>query len=191
MPRASEIKRNAAVEYNGKIYFVKGIERSVPQGRAGGSIYRMRMYEVGTGNKIDESFKDSDMLNFADVTRRAAMFSYVDGDEYVFMDSEDYTPYHLNKESIAEEVQFINEETQGLQVIVVSESPVTIDLPAIVELEITETDPSLKGGSATARTKPAIMTTGLTVQVPEHVSIGDKIKINVEERKFAGRADTK
>jgi elongation factor P len=191
MPKASEIKKNAAVEYNGKVYFVKDIERSVPQGRAGGSIYRMRMYEVGTGNKIDEAFKDSDMLQFADVSRRASVFSYVDGDEYVFMDSEDYTPYHLNKDSIADEILFINEDTVGLQVIVVSDSPVSIDLPGIVELTITETDPSLKGGSATARTKPAILSTGLTVQVPEHVSTGDVIRVNVEDRKFVGRAESK
>ena len=62
MPKASEIKKNAAVEYNGSVYFVKDIERSVPQGRAGGSIYRMRMYDVVTGSKLDESFKDGDML---------------------------------------------------------------------------------------------------------------------------------
>ena len=70
MPKASEIKKNAAVEYNGSVYFVKDIERSVPQGRAGGSIYRMRMYDVVTGAKLDESFKDSDMLNLADLVRR-------------------------------------------------------------------------------------------------------------------------
>ena len=57
------------------------------------------------------------------------------------------------------------------------------------ELVIVETDPSIKGGSATARTKPALLTTGLTIQVPEHVSTGDKIKVNTEDRKFMGRAD--
>ena len=69
--------------------------------------------------------------------------------------------------------------------------PVAIELPTHVELEITQTDPSIKGGSATARTKPAILSTGLTVQVPEHISTGNVIRIHVEERKFLGRADTK
>lgn len=73
----------------------------------------------------------------------------------------------------------------------VNEAPVALELPSTVELEIVETDPALKGGSATARTKPAILTTGLTVQVPEHISTGDRIKINVEERKFTGRAESK
>jgi len=191
MPKASEIKKNSAVEYNKKTYIVRSIDRSVPQGRAGGSLYRMRMYDVVTGNKIDETFKDSDLLNLADLVRKAVVFSYIDGDEYVFMDTEDYTPYNLNKESIAEEILFINESTEGILVIIVDDIPVALDLPAHVELEVVETDPSIKGGSATSRTKPAKMSTGVTVQVPEHISTGDKIKINVEERKFMGRADTK
>ncbi|MFP3977642.1 elongation factor P-like protein YeiP [Marinobacter sp. KMM 10035] len=188
MPRASEIKKNSAVEYEGRVYFVKDIDRSVPQGRAGGSLYRMRMYDVVTGNKIDETFKDTDMLNLADLVRRPATFSYSDGDEYVFMDSEDFTQYSLNREAIADELLYIDEDTQGIMVILVSEAPVALALPPIVEMDIEETDPSVKGGSATARTKPARMATGLVVQVPEHISTGDRIKINVEERKFLSRA---
>ena len=191
MPKASDIKKNAAIEHNGKVLIVRDITRSVPQGRAGGSLYRMRLYDVVTGAKVDETFKAEDMLNLADLSRRPSMFSYTDGDEYVFMDNEDYTPYNLNKESISDEISFITEETEGLSVIIVDEIPVAIDLPASVELVITETDPSIKGGSATARTKPAILSTGLTVQVPEHISTGDRIKVNTEDRKFMGRADSK
>ncbi|MCH8499591.1 MAG: elongation factor P-like protein YeiP [Marinobacter sp.] len=188
MPKASEIKKNSAVEYEGRVYFVRDIERSVPQGRAGGSLYRMRMYDVVTNHKIDETFKDSDMLNLADLVRRPATFSYSDGNEYVFMDTEDFTQYSLNGEAIADELLFISEDTQGVMVILVSDSPVALDLPPTVELEIVETDPSIKGGSATARTKPAKLTTGLVVQVPEHISTGDRIKVNVEERRFLSRA---
>lgn len=191
MPKASEIKKNTAIDYNGNTYIVRDIERSVPQGRAGGSLYRIRMYDVVTASKIDETFKDSDILNLADLIRKPVMFSYIDDNEYVFMDSEDYTPYNLNKDSIAEEILFINEDTVGIHVIIVNDVPVALDMPSSVVLEVTETDPSVKGGSATARTKPAVLSTGLTVQVPEHISIGDKLKINVEERKFMGRADAK
>jgi len=105
------------------------------------------------------------------------------------MDNEDYTPYNLNKESIAEEVLFITEETEGMQVIIVDGNPVGVDLPSSVDLVITETDPSIKGASASARTKPAILSTGLTVQVPEYVSTGDKVKVNTEEKKYMGKAD--
>ncbi len=191
MPKASDIKKNAAIEYHDKVCIIKDIERSVPQGRAGGSLYRMRMYDVVSGHKIDETFKDSDMLNLADLSRKSSTFSYIDGDEYVFMDSEDFTPYHLHKDSIADELLFITEATQGLEVIVVDDLPVALQLPMMVELEIVETDPALKGGSATARTKPAILSTGLSVQVPEHIALGDIIKINTEERKFMGRAEAK
>lgn len=191
MPKASEIKKNTAIDYNNKTYIVKDIDRSVPQGRAGGSIYRMRMYDVVTGSKIDQTFKDSDMLNLADLIRRPVMFSYIDGDDYVFMNTEDYTPYNLNKDSIADEILFINDSIAGIQVIIVNDAPVALDMPTNVELEVAETDPSIKGASATSRTKPAILSTGVTVQVPEHISTGDKIKVNVEERKFMGRAETK
>ncbi len=191
MPKASDIKKNAAVEYNGKTYIVRDIERSVPQGRSGGSLYRMRMYDVVTGGKIDETFKDSDMLNLADLIRKPATFSYIDGDEYVFMDSEDYTPYNLNKDSIADEILFITEDTAGIQVVIVDDVPVALDMPSNVDLEVMETDPSIKGGSATARTKPATLTTGLVVQVPEYISTGEKLKVSVEERKFVSRADSK
>lgn len=188
MPKASEIKKNAAVDYNGSVYIVKDIERSVPQGRAGGSLYRMRMYDLVSGHKLDETFKDSDLLNLADISKRAAKFSYVDGEEYVFMDSEDYTLYNINKASISDEILFIDEATEGMQVILVEGNPVALDMPSSVDLLITETDPSIKGGSATARTKPAVLSTGLTVQVPEHISSGDRIRINIEERKFMSRA---
>lgn len=191
MPKASEIKKNAAIDFNGKAYIVRDIERSVPQGRAGGSLYRMRMYDVVTGSKIDETFKDSDMLNLADLIRRPVMFSYADGDEYVFMDQEDYTPYNLNKDAIADEILFINEETTGVQVIVVNDVPVALDMPTSVELEVLETDPSIKGASATSRTKPAKLSTGVTIQVPEYISTGEKIKVNVEEHRFISRADSK
>ena len=189
MPKASEIKKNNTVVFDGKTCIVRDIERSVPQGRAGGSIYRMRMYDVVTGAKYDETFKDSDTLDMADLIRRPAMFSYIDGEEYVFMDKEDYTPYHLNKESIENEALFINEETDGIQVVIVSEVPVALDLPMSVELEVVETDPSIKGASATSRTKPATLSTGLVLQVPEYISTGEWIKVNTEERKFQSRAD--
>lgn len=189
MPKASEIKKHAAIEYNGRVMIVRDIERSVPQGRAGGSLYRMRMYDVVDNSKVDETFKAEEMLTLADLNRRPATLSYVDGDEYVFMDEEDYTPYHLNKDSISEQLLFIDESTKGLSVVVVQGMPVSIDLPSSVELVIEDTSPSIKGASASARTKPATLTTGLVVQVPEHISSGDKIKINTAESKFMGRAE--
>jgi elongation factor P len=189
MPKASDIKKNTAIEYNNRVYIVRDIERSVPQGRAGGSLYRMRMYDVVTGAKIDETFKDVEMLTLANFIRRMSMFSYIDGDEYVFMDNEDYTPYHLNKASIADEVLFINENTQGLQVMLIDGKPVGVELPPSVELEVIETDPSIKGASASARNKPAKLSTGVVIQVPEYIATGDMVKVNTAEHRYMSRGD--
>lgn len=188
MPKASDIKKFAAIEHNGKVFLVKEINKLTPSGRAGASLYRMRLYDVTTGAKADESFKADEMINLADFSRRQVSFSYIDGDEYVFMDNEDYTPYNFNKDSIEEELLFITEEVQGLQVLMVNDSPVAIELPSTVELLIVETDPSIKGASASARTKPATLTTGLTVQVPEYIANGDKIKVNTADHKYMSRA---
>ncbi|GEA61473.1 elongation factor P-like protein EfpL [Vibrio comitans] len=189
MPKASEIKKSAAIEHNGKVYFVKEINKLTPSGRAGASLYRMRMYDVATGAKADESFKADEIINLADFSRHPSTFSYIDGDEYVFMDSEDYTPYNFNKESIEEELQFINEETQGIYVLLVDGSPVALELPSVVELEIVETDPSIKGASAAARTKPATLSTGLIIQVPEYIAGGEKVRVNTTDKAFMGRAE--
>ena len=188
MPKASDVKKNSAIEFNNSVYIIKDIERSVPQGRAGGSLYRMRMYDVVTGAKTDETFKDSDMLTMADLIHRDVMYSYADGEELVFMDSEDYTPYNFNQEQIEDERLFITEETQGLQVLVIDGQAVALQLPQTVSLTITETDPSIKGASASARTKPATLETGLIVQVPEYIASGETIKINTAEKKFMSRA---
>lgn len=188
MPKASDIKKGSAIELNGKVFFVKEISKLTPSGRAGASLYRMRMYDVATGLKADESFKADEVIALADFSRRSATFSYIDGNEYIFMDAEDYTPYTFNKESIEEELLFITEETQGIQVLIVNEAPVAIELPSSVDLVIVETDPSIKGASASARTKPATLTTGLTVQVPEYIANGEKIKVNTSEHKFMSRA---
>lgn len=188
MPKASDIKKNQAIEHNGKVYLIKEVNKSTSQGRAGGSIYRVRMYDVATGLKVDESFKADEMINLADFSRHQATFSYVDGDEYVFMDNEDFTPYNLNKDAIAEEIPFVTETTEGIQVFTVNGLPVAIDLPASVDLDIVETDPSIKGASATARTKPATLSTGLVIQVPEYIASGEKVKVSTVDQKFMSRA---
>ncbi len=184
MPKASDIKKFAAIELNGKVALVKEITKLTPSGRAGASLYRMRIYDVATGSKSDVSFKADEMITLADFRRQKASFSYIDGEEYVFMDDEDYTPYTFSKDAIAEELLFINEDTKGIEVLTVDGAPVALELPATVELTIVETDPSIKGASASARTKPATLSTGLVVQVPEYIANGEKIKINTTEHKL-------
>ncbi|WP_087016066.1 elongation factor P-like protein YeiP [Thaumasiovibrio subtropicus] len=189
MPKASEIKRGAAVTHNGKLLIVKSIDVQSPSARGAATLYRMRFKDVSTGAKVEERFKGDDMIEAVDLNRRQVTFSYIDGEEYIFMDVEDYTQYTLNGQDIEEELLFITESIEGLSVLAIDDQAVGLELPASVELVIEETDPSIKGASASARTKPARFSTGLTVQVPEYIATGDKVRINTGERKFMSRAD--
>ncbi len=189
MPRASELKRGVAVEYNGKMLLVKNIDVHSPSARGAATLYKMRFNDIATGGKVEHTFKGDDMLTQVDLSRNPVSFSYIDGDDYIFMDNEDYSQYNFKLADIQDEMLFINESTEGLIILTVDGKTVGLELPQSVEMEITETDPSIKGASASARTKPARFATGLTIQVPEYISNGEKVKINTADKKFMGRAD--
>ena len=122
--------------------------------------------------------------------RGPVSFSYIDGDEYVFMDNEDYTPFIFKKDQIEEELLFIPEGgMDGIQVLMAESEVVALELPQTVELEIIETSPSIKGASASARTKPATLSTGLVIQVPEYIDNHEKVKIHIAERRYMSRAE--
>lgn len=190
MARANEIKRGMAVNYNGKLLLVKDIDIQAPSARGASTLYKMRFSDVRTGLKVEERFKGDDILDTITLTRRAVNFSYIDGNEYVFMDDEDYTPYIFTKDQIEEELLFIPEGGMpGIQVLTWDGQVLALELPQTVDMEIVETTPGIKGASASARTKPATMPTGLVVQVPEYLASGEKIRIHIAERRFMGRAD--
>ncbi|WP_260259207.1 elongation factor P-like protein YeiP [Vibrio intestinalis] len=188
MPKASELKKGFAIESNGKTLLIKDIEVTTPGGRGGAKIYKLRCTDLNTGARSDERFKSDDVVETVDMFKRAVSFSYVDGDEYIFMDNEDYTQFTFKKADIEDELLFITEEIKGVYVVLINGNAVAIELPATVELVIEETDPSIKGASASARTKPARFATGLTVQVPEYIATGDRIIVNTTERKYMSRA---
>ena len=188
MPKASELKKGFAIESNGKTLLIKDIEITTPGGRGGAKIYKLRCTDLASGSRVDERYKSDDILNTVDMFKRTSSFSYIDGDEYIFMDSEDYSQYTFKQQEIEDELLFITEEIKGLQVILVNGNAVGIELPSSVEMIIEETDPSIKGASASARTKPARFSTGLTIQVPEYIATGDKVVINTAERKYMNRA---
>ncbi|WP_434524444.1 elongation factor P-like protein YeiP [Photorhabdus asymbiotica] len=190
MAKANEIKRGTAVSYNGKLLLVKDIDIQSPSARGASTLYKMRFTDIRTGQKVEERFKGDDILDTISLTRRSVNFSYIDGDEYVFMDDEDFTPYHFKKEQIEEELLFIPEGgLPGMQVLTIDGQVIALELPQTVDMVIEETAPGIKGASASARTKPAKMSTGLTVQVPEYISSGEKIRIHIAERRYMGRCD--
>lgn len=190
MAKANEIKRGDALTYNGKLLMVKDIEVQSPSARGASTLYKMRFTDVKTGLKVEERFKGDDILETIELSRRQVSFSYIDGDEYVFMDDEDYTPYLFKQDQIEDELLFIPEGgIPGIQVLTVDGQVLALELPQTVELQIIETNPGIKGASATARSKPATLTTGLVVQVPEYIENGERIKIHVAERRYMSRAD--
>ncbi|KAB8307293.1 elongation factor P-like protein YeiP [Erwinia endophytica] len=190
MPKANEIKKGMAISFNGKLLLVKDIDIQSPSARGAATLYKMRFTDIRTGLKVEERFKGDDIIETISLSRRQVTFSYIDGDEYVFMDDEDYTPYVFKKEQIEEELLFIPEGgIPGIQVLTMDGQILALELPQTLDMEIVETTPGIKGASASARTKPATMSTGLVIQVPEYLSNGDKIRIHIAERRYMGRAE--
>lgn len=187
--KAYDVKKGNVVEYNNAVYQVRDIERSSPQGRGGNVRYRFVMYSVPGGNKADTSFDADDELKEVDLMRRQATFSYKDGDAFVFLDDEDYTPYTLDADVVGDAAGYIVDDLTGCYVQIIDDQPVAVQLPQTVAIEVIETPPELKGGTATKRPKPARLSTGMEIMVPEYIGNGEKVLVNTTTGEFAGRAD--
>ena len=188
MPRASEIKRGEVVEIDGYPHIVKSLEAKSPSSRGAVTLYKIRFSNLITGQKRDESLKGDDMLTSADCHKILLQFSYIDGDQYVFMDSEDYSQYSLPSEKLEDYLGYIHEGLGGISGLLVQGELVAIELPQSVILKIMDTAPAIKGASANTRTKPAKLETDLIVQVPEYIGTGETIKVNTANGKFMGRS---
>lgn len=188
MPKASELKKGMVVEINGDPHAVKQVEVKSPSSRGASTLYKVRFNNLKTGQKLDESYKGEDMLKDADCVRVQVQFSYVDGDDYTFMNMEDYSQYTLNRDDIADEVGYLTEGLDGIFALIMDDVMLGIELPQSVVLKITETAPAIKGATATGRTKPAILSTGLEIQVPEYLEPGEQVKVNTTNAKFMSRA---
>jgi len=186
--KASEIKKGNVVEHNNTVYQVRDIERSAAQGRSGNITFRFILYSVPGGIKFDLSLRSEDELREVELSRRPSTFSYKDGEAFVFMDDEDYTPYQLDADVIGDAAGYITDGLTGCYVQVIDDMPVAVQLPASVVLEVVETPPELKGGTATKRPKPAKLNTGIEIMVPEYISNGEKINVSTVTGEFAGRA---
>lgn len=188
MPKASDLKKGDVVEIDGVPHVVKQLEARSPSSRGASTLYKIRFNNLINGQKRDESVKGDQMFPEADAQRVPVQYSYIDGDQYVFMNAEDYTQYFLHKDALEEQVDYLMEGLEDMTGLIVEDSLVAITLPQSVVMEITETAPGIKGASASARTKPATMVTGLVVQVPEYIEQGESIKINTTNGKYMSRA---
>ena len=188
MPYARELKRGQIVEIDGQYYQVRQVEAKSPSARGAQTLYKIRFNGVPGGQKLEQSLTGDVMFANVDLQRRGVTLLYREGNECTFMDSEDYSQYLVNANSIEDQLLYITDNMEGLIALLIDGQLLSIDLPSSVNLEIVDTSPSIKGASAAARTKPARLSTGLEVQVPEYLSIGEIIKVNTETGKFMSRA---
>ncbi len=187
--KASDIKKGNVVEFNNGVYQIRDIERSSPQGRGGNVRFRFVMYSIPGGVKLDSSFDGDDDLREVEMSRRQCTYSYKDGEAFVFLDDEDYTPYTLDADVVGDAAGYIVDDLGGIFVQLIEDAPVAIQLPQSVALEVIETPPELKGGTATKRPKPAKLSTGIEIMVPEYIGSGEKVWVNTGTGEFAGRAE--
>lgn len=187
MPKANELKRGMIIEFDGVPHALKSVDCKSPSSRGAATYYKIRYNNLQTGVKRDESHKADDMLKAADCERTKVSFSYIDGDDYVFMDNEDYSQYSLSKEDLGDQIGFIADGMDEITAVLMEGNILGVELPSTVSLEVTDTAPRMKGASATNRDKPAVLSTGITVQVPEYLEVGEIIKVNTGTGKFMSR----
>lgn len=188
MPKASDLKRGDVVEIDGAPYAVKLVDAKSPSSRGASTLYKIRFNNLITGQKRDESLKGDHHLRDADCQRVTVQYSYNDGEQFVFMNTEDYSQYGLNADDLDGQLDYLAEGLDGIVALLVDDQIVAVDMPQSVVLPIVDTTPAIKGASASARTKPATLSTGLVVQVPEYIENGENVKVNTTDGKFMSRA---
>ncbi|MBI4859748.1 MAG: elongation factor P-like protein YeiP, partial [Candidatus Riflebacteria bacterium] len=143
-----------------------------------------------SGAKVDRVFNCSDLVRDADFERRPVQYLYQDGSTYHFMDEENGNQFELSAESLGDQAQYLVENMPGLSSLIYNGDAIGIQLPPIIEMEVVETTPAVKGSSATGRTKPATLVTGLVIQVPEYMSSGETVRVDTATGAFLCRVDT-
>jgi elongation factor P len=186
--KASELKKGSVVDINGIAHIVKQIEVRNPSSRGASTLYKVRFNNLKTGQKLDESLKGDDIFKEADLARARVQFSYVDGDDYIFLNMDNYTQYTIINEELEGKIGYLTEGLEGIVALLIDDAILGIELPSSVVLAIVETAPALKGATASGRTKTARLTTGIEVQVPEYLEVEELIKVNTETGKFMSRA---
>ena len=148
---------------------------------------RVKMRNIRNGTLNDNRFRSEDQVERAVLDEREMQYLYQDGDDFYFMDTTNYEQIHISSEALGESVGYLKPE-MTIQVEFYGTEPVGIELPQTVDLTVQDTPPAIKGATASAQLKPATLETGLVVQVPPFVSIGDKIRVSTESGEYLARA---
>jgi elongation factor P len=185
MISVTDARKGVTVEMDGTLYSVLDFEH-IKMGRGSAQV-RLRLRDVRDGHTVDKTFQATAKLARARVDRQKCQYLYQDGDLYYFMNTETYDQIPLNRNQVGDAGPFLTENA-NCDVLTYGDEPIGVELPAAVVLSVAETDPWVKGDTAQGGTKPAKLETGLTVNVPLFIGVGDKLKIDTRSSEYLERA---
>jgi len=186
--KACELKKGDVVAINAAPCMLEELAVSTPSARGAASIYHLRFRNLLTKAKIDNNVRGEEPYTPMDFERRPVQFLYKDRDEYTFMDTESFDQFTLMRDDLADKIDYLVDDMEGITALLSEGKVLTIEMPQSVNLEVVECDPSARNASATARTKNAVLQTGLNVQVPEYVEVGEILRIDTRTGKYMSRA---
>ncbi|MDY6893229.1 MAG: elongation factor P [Chloroflexota bacterium] len=182
---AGEIKKGITIELDGQLYTVVDFQH-IKMGR-GSAQLRLKLRDVRARHNIERTFQAGEKFNQVRLEQRPVQYLYQDGDLYYFMDTENFEQTPLTSSQLSDVLNYIKEGTT-LTISLYGDEAIGVELPIAVELVVAETGPSFKGDTSSAGTKPAVMETGVTVQVPFFVSTGDTIRVDTRDGSYIERA---
>ncbi len=183
--KPSEMKRGHVIRWNGDLYKVVGVTHVTPGNKR--AHFQTSMKSLSHGRVAQNRFAAHEDIEFINVEARAMQYLYREGDHHVFMDNDSFEQVLISDSDIAEEVLYIKDNAD-VRVNFVEGKPISLDLPAAVELKVTHTDPGIKGDTVSNVFKPAKLETGLEVKVPLHVNSGDTVRVDTRTGAFLERA---
>lgn len=185
---AIDVKRKMFFEFENTPYHCLEAEVSTPSARGAQTLVRLKMRNLLTRAVFEKTFKASDKFKEPDLQMVPASYLYSDGDGSHFMDQETYETVALSNDMVGDALDFLVEGSI-VEMTKYNGNPIGLQLPNQVELEVTYTEPGVRGDSGGGNvTKPAKLETGIEIRVPLFIKIGEKVKVSTETREFAGRA---
>ncbi|MBD7906799.1 MULTISPECIES: elongation factor P [Sporosarcina] len=185
MISVNDFKTGLTIEVDGDIWRVMEFQHVKPG--KGAAFVRSKLRNLRSGNVNEKTFRAGEKVAKAQIDNKRMQYLYANGDDHVFMDNESFEQIELPTKQIEEELNYLKENME-VHVIQYKEEVLGVEVPSTVVLEVAETEPGIKGDTASGGSKPAKLETGLTVQVPFFINIGDKLIINTEEGEYVSRA---
>ena len=152
----------------------------------GGAFCRTRLKNLKTGQVLDRTFRSGEKFDEPDLDECDMQFLYSSGDSYTFMDTSTYEQFTYEKSQLGDRTDLLKEETV-VQILIYEGTPISVELPIFMELKVVETDPGIRGDTASGGTKPAVVETGATIKVPLYLEIGEIIKVDTRTRAYVER----